>query len=304
MKKAIKLILLILVISFGIDKIVYYSMNAISDKVMSGQAIGKLNQYLQIKDSVDLLVFGTSRANHHIDVSKLDASSFNMGMDGTAIAYSSTLIKLLPKNKEQTVIWHIDPNKVFDTVYKPDDILGLNSKYHRNKTIKEEIKKNGQSNPIQSFYFSLGYNGKAFGILKNYFYPSYNYKDYNGYEPITVNETQKEIFKNYLKLKEPRQCYKNYTINPIVKDHLEEVKVFCKENNKRLIIVTSPTYRPECGEQYKQMNNIMKKMNITYYDYSSFFVKNNSFDYWKDLTHLSEEGASIFSLRLREAINL
>jgi len=304
MKKALKLIILIIVISFGIDKIVYYSMNALSDKVMSGQAIGKLNHYLQKKDSVDLLVFGTSRANHHIDVSELSSSSFNMGMDGTAIAYSSTLIRLLPKSKKQLVIWHIDPNKVFDSIYNPDDILGLNTKYHRDDTIKEEIKKNGQSNPLQSFYYSLDYNGKALGIIKNFIRPSYNHNLYNGYEPLIVNDTQKEIFKNTinLKLETTKNCLKNYNLNPVVKDNLEEVKFFCKKNNKRLIIVTSPTYSPKCKEQYEKLNIIMEQMNITYYDYSSFFVENNSLDYWKDLTHLSKKGAAKFTHALKDTL--
>ena len=302
MKKSIQLILMIIAISFGIDKLVYFSLNAVSDKVLSGQAIGKLNHYLQKKDSVDLIVYGTSRANHHIDVSQLSESSFNMGMDGTAIAYSSTLIKLLPREKAQFVIWHIDPKKVFDTEYNPDDILGLNTKYHRDKTIKQEINKANQANPLQTFYWSIDYNGKAFGILKNLFSPSYDHSTYNGYDPINVSETQKEIFKNTLKIDKTENCPENYIINPLVKNYLEEVKLFCEKNNKTFIVITSPTYRPKCKEQYAKLKHVMKAMNITYYDYSSFFVENNSFDYWKDLTHLSQIGAKQFSKALRDTL--
>ena len=47
LKQLLKLIALILVLSYTIDKVAFFSLNAISDNVMSGQAIGKLNQFLK-----------------------------------------------------------------------------------------------------------------------------------------------------------------------------------------------------------------------------------------------------------------
>ncbi len=299
MKKALKLVVLILVLSFIVDKVVYYSLNKLSDKVLSGQAIGKLNQYLFQKDDLNVIAYGTSRANHHIDVSLLDTSSFNMGMDGSSLAYSSTLIKLLPKNKKQTVIWHIDPKKVFDSNYDGEDIKGLVSKYHRNDIIQSEINKVKQNNPLQLFYWSIDYNGKAFGILKNLIRPNYDFKTYNGYDPINVSQTQKEIFESTLEKKDAVECPEDINASFLAKEYIKSVKLFCEQNNKTLVMLTSPTYNPICKEQYLKLEQMLKKLNINYYNYSEFFISNNSLNYWKDKTHLSTKGASLFSEALK-----
>ena len=44
----------------------------------------------------------------------------------------------------------------------------------------------------------------------------------------------------------------------------------------------------------------MKEKNINFYDYTNFFENNNNIKYWKDLTHLSKEGAEIFTKEIKE----
>ncbi|MCB0383473.1 MAG: hypothetical protein KDD05_09325, partial [Psychroserpens sp.] len=151
MKSALKLVLIIVILTYGIDKAVYYTLNKISDKVMSGQSIGKLNQFLSIKDSVNLIAFGSSRSNHHIDVKQLNANSYNMGIDGSSIAYAAALIQLLPENKSQTVLLNIDPNQLFIEDYDGSDVKGLITKYNRNTKIKEAIASVNQDNSLQYF---------------------------------------------------------------------------------------------------------------------------------------------------------
>ncbi len=302
MNKSIKLLIIIIVVSFCVDKAVYFILNKSSDKVFSGQSIGKLNHFIQLKDSLDLIAFGSSRANHHIDVKKLSQSSFNIGMDGKFIAYSSTLIKLLPKDKSQTVILHIDPKRVFTSNYEGSDIDALMSKYHRNEIIKKEIDKTNRNNPLQSFYWCIDYNGKVLGLFKNLLKPKYEYNTYYGYDPINVTQSQKEIFKKTLLIEDTLQCKENFEINPLVKMYLEDITQFCKENNKKLVTVTSPTYKPKCLDQYSKLKDVLNELGIDYYDYSSYFVNNNSLDYWKDKTHLSKKGADVFSLALGDML--
>ena len=166
-KYIIKTFILILIISFLADKIVFFVLNKISDEVYTGQSIGKLNQYLQKKDMLEFIVFGSSRANHNINPIKISENSFNMGMDGRKLAYSASLIKLLPNKKKQTILLHIDPENAFNQNYLGNDILALSSKYNRNTIIKQEIDKLKQNNFLQNFYWSLSYNQKVLGILKN-----------------------------------------------------------------------------------------------------------------------------------------
>ena len=83
----IKLIVLFIAFSYIVDKIVYFTLNKISDKVFTGQSVGKLNHYLQVKDNIDFVVFGSSRANHNVNPIEISNNSFNMGVDGQMIAY-------------------------------------------------------------------------------------------------------------------------------------------------------------------------------------------------------------------------
>ncbi|MEH6538374.1 MAG: hypothetical protein V7719_18400 [Psychroserpens sp.] len=300
MKSTLKLVLIILLLTYGIDKVVYLVLNKISDNVMTGQSIGKLNQFLSQKDSINLIAFGTSRSNHHIDVKKLNISSYNMGMDGSSIAYAATLIKLLPKGKDQTVILNIDPNKLFIDDYDGSDIKGLITKYNRNRTVKEDIKDINQDNVLQYFLWSLDYNGKALGIVKNYISPKYDYESYYGFDPLEVSETQAEQFKNTLQIESTYDCDKKKNINPLVWKYINVIKVFCEENNKTLIMLTTPTYEPVCKVQYVKLAEKLKSIEVTYKDYSGFFTQNKDLTYWKDKTHLSSKGATVFTEFLKQ----
>jgi len=301
-KKTLQTLALILVFSFILDKAVYFSLNFLSDKVFSGHSIGKLNQYLEQKDALELIVFGTSRANHHIDVGMFNKQSFNVGTDGTSIGYSATLIQQLPKEKHQIVLWHLDPNKVFDTTYSGNDLGELKVKYHRNDMIKSEIKNSDQHNPLQDFYWSLDYNGKALSVIKNFIKPSYNYLDYDGYDPMIISESQKKLVKKTLEIKEDKNCDTDFLINERIDNYLKNVKEFCNKNNKQLIVFTSPQYIDYCPEDNKALKKVLKKIGITYYDYTNFFNGNNSIELWKDRTHLSAKGATILTKEIKQTL--
>lgn len=303
LKYLIKTLLLFLLISYVIDKIVFFALNRISDQVYSGQSIGKLNHYLKIKDDLDLIVFGSSRSNHSIDPHLISENSFNMGMDGTLVSYSLSLIKLLPKNKSQVVLLHIDPNRFFDINYDGNDIGSLLTKYNRNILIKEDILRLKQGNIIQDFYWSLSYNGYVLGILKNYFIPSYDYKKYSGYDPLYVTENQSNILKEKLLYFDEKKCNQSLIVNEIYNFSLDEIKSFCDNNNKSLILFSSPVLNDNCKDDNLKFSEIMKSKGLTHYDFTDFFESNNSLKYWKDRTHLSNKGAEIFTREMMKELN-
>lgn len=307
LKKLIKILLLTVVISFTIDKVVFFGLNTLSDKVKTGQAIGKLNQFLSIKDSTNFLVFGNSRANHHFDIDLLSPKGYNMGVDGTGIAYSSTLINTLNKNKKQLVLVHIDTKNFFDKSYVGSDIRGLKTKFNRNESITKALKSSKQISPIQYFYYSMNYNGNAISILKNYFKPSYDYKLYNGYDPIIVSKSQKPMRDALLKKDNTILCQEdNYIVNPIALEYLKTIKSYIENSkNKIFIFITSPTYDDPCEGDNRVFKNIMSQLNLTYRDYTNMFKETGNKDsYWKDKTHLSKKGAEKFSVFLQKELEI
>ena len=305
LKYILKTLILILIISLLTDRIFFSVLNKISDEVFTGQTIGKLNQYLQNKETLDLIVFGSSRANHHVNPIKILKNSFNMGMDGRKIAYSATLIKLLPRNKEQIILLHIDPESAFSQDYLGNDIMGLSSKYNRNDIIKHEIDKLKQNNLLQNIYWSISYNRSVIGILKNYFTPNYDFTNYFGYDPIYVSENQKKIFSKILQRdKKISDCQDSFILNKIYNDYIDELIEFCNENNKILIFFSSPKFDDKCENDNFELIKLFDKKNLNYHDFTYLFKENNNLDYWKDQTHLSNKGAELFTKKVVKMLRL
>ncbi len=298
----IKITLGIIVLSYLTDKAIYYSLNIVNDKILSGQSGGKLNHFLLVKDSVKVVILGNSRANHHVDPQKLSQSAFNMGADARSIAYCTALTKLLPENKEQTVIINVDTKNSFDADYSGEDVGSLRVMYHRNELLKTEIDKVYGYDIIQNFFWCKAYNGRVLGLFKNYFIPKYDYRNYYGYDPIHVDETQTEMFKNVLKYSKPVDCFNEYHLSPLYKLYIEEIKAFCEMNNKKLVMITTPLYNDECQIDNEQMVKVFKELGVEYHDFSNMFNSNNSMEYWKDEVHLSDAGAQIFSENLNKII--
>jgi hypothetical protein len=302
-KHIVKILVLISLISFVIDKIIFVTFNKISDKVFSGQTIGKLNHYIEVKETTKILILGSSRANHNIDPQLLDSSSFNMGMDGRNIAYVSTLVKMIENKKPQTLLIQIDPDQLFSKNYKGDDIEPLNVIYSRNPVIKGEIDKLNLDNPFQKFFWSISYNNKIFGIIVNYLKPKYDYKTYNGYDPIDVDDNQKNIFSMILSQNKVDVCQDSLIVNKTYFNYLLELKEFANTNNKKLIFFTSPTYNDNCKNDNLKLMKLAEEIKIDYIDFTDIFLKDNSTSYWKDKAHLSRMGAEKFTNIFKEQIS-
>lgn len=300
----LKIVGIILVTSLLMDRLVYLSINSISDKVYTGQGIGKLNHYFKIKDSLDLVVFGSSRANRHFVIKELSDNGFNIGVDGRKIAYPATLVELLPADKKQTVIFNVDISYMIDSTYQGQDVDALMTYYNRNKIIRNNIDHLKQNNHFQTLYSTIGYNGYVVSILYNFLFPKYDYRKYDGYDPNFINPKQQETLKKLISKSKSTGCQENISVNAVTVDAFAKIAKFCKENNKELIFVSSPVYKDYCKNDNLLVQEFMRKNGYNFYDYTDFFSKDNSLTYWKDMEHLSDNGAQLFSRKLAKDLNL
>lgn len=294
----------VLAVSYGLDKLVYLGMNRISDKVLSGQSIGKLNHFLTVKDTTQLLIFGSSRANHHIAPTIFSESAYNMGVDGRSIAYYSTLIRLLPANRPQTLLINIDTEEVYDRQYLGDDIAALRPRYHRDPVIAQAFDQLDITGPLQKFYWSIDYNNKVLGIINNYLRPKYAFKTYDGFDPLVPGKEEKRIRNKVLSGLELKGCDDGYVENEVFKDVLKDLIDFCEENNKRVVFFVSPLYQDGCKEDNKLLGKLMSDSGIEFWDYTDFFKSDNRIELWKDFDHLSREGAMIFTEEIQRKMNV
>lgn len=301
--KSFKLAIGIILLLFLLDKLIYLSLITIDKKVLTGEGIGKLNHYNLVKDTTQYMVFGNSRANHHINPEVFGKSAFNIGVGGRKMAYSATLIQMLPKKKKQFVLLQIDPSYVFDTKYDGGDIDALYVKYHQNEIIKDNIDAINRNNVFSIFFWSLDYNGKLFSLLSNRFRPRYDFKQYKGYDPMENNGQQKQMFIKRLKALDKKElCPNAYKASKLERKYLKEIKDFCSKNNKVLILFTSPVYKDKCKSDNIEMRKLMKEYKIKYYDYTDYFSNDDDLDNWKDEKHLSRKGADKFSVFIANAL--
>lgn len=302
MKKSFQLFLALIIVFVVSDRLIYYGLNTIDKSVFSGQVTGKANQFLQIKDSVDLLVFGSSRANHHVNNLFIDSSSFNMGVDATKIAYSAALISTLNK-PNQYILVHIDQMRLFNNEYRGKDVLSLINLVNREENIKKLIH---ELFPEEIYLSKISncyvYNGKALSVLKNYFFPKYDYQSYFGYDPLYPSIEQKKIF-NELFQKRNESSYSLKTantdlVNPVLDHLITIIQEKCKTNNSRLIFFTSPTLNKTNPSVRVKVKEYFLSKNIDYFDYSDF-IDDSNLENWKDFSHLSSQGANLLSKELQ-----
>jgi len=295
--KSFKLAIIIVVVLFILDKVVFFILLSIDKKVLTGEGVGKLNHFNLVKDTTEYVVFGNSRANHHVNPEVFGKSSFNIGVGGRKMAFSATLIQTLPKQKKQYVLLQIDPVYVFDTKYDGSDIDALYVKYHQNKIIKHKIDDLNRNNDFSSFFWSLDYNGMLFSLFLNRFKPKYDYRTHKGYDPIENTPQQKEMFLKRLKKIDKNRIYPNsYRASKLEIKYLNEIKVFCTKNNKVLVLFTSPVYKDNCKTDNLEMKKLMLEFGLKYYDFTDYFSNNKDIDIWKDESHLSKKGADVFSV--------
>jgi hypothetical protein len=300
MRDSIRLFIILVLLFFAADRLVYTLIRQIDENVFTGQSGGKVNQFLSLKDSVTTLVFGSSRALHHVDTKQIDSNSYNIGVDGTRIGYSAALISSLHK-KEQNILVHIDPSAIYNIDYNADDMLGLLNVAKRNKEIGDFIKEIYPKEIYLSKIFNCYvYNGKILGLVKNYFVKSNYSNDYYGYDPIVPSKEQKEIFKKLI-AKTDFDTFEYQNIyeypNPLVEKLIISIQEKCKENNSNLIFFTSPSLQKNPEYLKAKTKDFFNSKGIRYYDFSEFIDMLN-LDHWKDFTHLSEEGAKLFSKEL------
>ena len=281
--------------SYFLDKLLYFGISKLESKVLTGQGVGKLNHFLQMKESSNYIILGSSRANHHLDPSFLNGPAYNMGLDGTKLAYAATLLKTLPQHKHQTVFFHIDPSSVFDQTYDGEDIKSLYTKYHKNDIIYNEINNISMNNRFSGFFYSLDYNGRVIGIIRNSFSAKYILNSYNGFDPLFMSKQQIMAFKRSLEHREQTNCEDQLKYNTMSLAILKDLKNFSRKNNKKVIFFTSPIYKDPCKKDIQALKRIMKELELEYHDFSGFFDEDNSFDNWKDAKHLSSVGAEKFS---------
>ena len=252
----------------------------------------------------DILIFGSSRANHHYDTKiiekKSGMSAYNTGRDGNFIFFQTALLKsILKRYKPKQII--LDFSGTFKYSREDYDRLSSLLPYYntheelRNiihlKSPYEKFKLKSKIYPYNSLLTTI-----IIGNLKFNHSRFANKGEYNGFVPANG------IWEKEIAAKETPRKYK---IDKNKLNAFEEFLELVKKRNIPTVVVYSPVYYfYESNYTIEMVEEICKKYNITFVDYSKDvqFLKNK--ELFSNPTHLNNKGAKLLTQEVLQYLEL
>lgn len=304
MVKSVKLFLLIALLFFLTDRALFFALKHLNEGIYTGEGLGKVNTFLKEKDSVDLLIFGSSRAAHHVNLNSNEVTSYNMGRDASKIAFSGALISTL-KKKDQIILVHIDHEWLYNESYEGNDVLLLRFNSLINDDISDYFKKYYREEyNLSKVSKTYACNGKMLSIVKNTFSKGYDYSVNKGYEPIFPTEEQQIVFKKSLEINRTKMnvgIQKPLKVDGKFEDIVDFIAEKAADNNSKLVFFTSPSLYKVNDEVKMGTKDFFHSKGLTYLDHIDYF-ENIIINDWKDHTHLSNKGAAKYSEYLKKEL--
>lgn len=244
--------------------------------------------------NAELLVFGSSRANHHYEPSvfekELNMSYYNVGRDGSFILYHYAILEgVLKRYKPKMILLDVS-EKEFSKDKEAYERLSCLLPYCKNHSeIQPIINLRSEFEKYKMLSAIYPYNSTLFTIAIG---------------NTEFNKKRKQDVKGYVAL------YDNWkmpieTINNNSKEELDSIKINyyekfianCKAAGVKLNIIHSPRYYKlkNTDNSIEKAKSIAVTNHIPFYDLSNNTVYLNNPGLFADTYHLNNQGAKIFS---------
>lgn len=259
------------------------------------QENGKEAQTTYIIDSTvaDILIFGSSRASHHyvpeVFESRLNKSFYNTGKDGNYILYSYAIFKsVLKRYYPKLIIFDIRAYDLGDIPSEYERLSQLLPYYQKYPEIRDVIDLRGPFEKLKQISAIYSYNSLILQIVNgNLGLIKAGETNLKGYIPLTRTMKQEKI---------DLWDLNNIRIDENKIHALKDIISTCKQKNVDLVFVQSPSWLIIQDSVCKKIISDMCSENgIAYLDMSndSTFIKRP--DYFEDINHLNNTGATVFS---------
>ena len=250
------------------------------------------------KTKSDILIFGSSRANHHynpkIIEDETNMTCYNTGRDGYFLPFYQTALlhSVLNRYIPEKII--LDFSGSLSYSQKDLDRLSvLMPYYENNKEIGYIIKLKSRFEALKIYSKTYRFNSMLASIIKGSFYQK-NTNKYNGFKPLLGQIDPEIIYSDNVK---QSSLYVNKDKILI----LEEFFRLCKKNNIELHVVYSPVFEKLSSthdESLELIKSLSDKYSFEFIDFSAdneFLGKNHLF---KHRDHLNNIGANMFTKKL------
>ena len=293
MKKKILIILSVILSIFVVDFFVGY----ISEKLILGLPnAGTLfanNKYALMEAKPELLILGSSRANHHYDTKILSDSlgldCYNGGIDGHGMPMSFCIFKSVIERKKPKIII-LD---IWKTMLLDKHMDDLRCFYRLNKYVKSIIDINNSNNLIEQTKYESSlylYNSTLPRILQ-----SYAIGEVIG--PGYIASPQKRNDSLHLRNDTVDVVYDSLCIS-LLNDIIRE----CKSKRILLVMVMSPSLDVQRNNFMKFTKEISSKEDVVLLDYNDDTRFTSHTEFFNDQVHMNVKGAELFSQDLANRI--
>jgi hypothetical protein len=287
---------LFLAIVAGVDRLAGFAFKSLEHSARGG--FTKRDSFICDKLETDVLIMGSSRCVRHynpqIVSDSLGLSCYNAGQMGNGIILNYGRLKMIKERKQPSVLIY-DLHPEFDLLVGEDNqryLTWLKSHYERDgiAEIFESIDKT-EKYKMQSRMYR--YNSKWVEMMIDYLHPIADARD-DGFSPL-----KGEIDKMKLHAEEQNETDNN----EFDKLKIKYLEAMMEESaNSRLFIVVSPIWYGMDTLQFAPVKELCQKRGIPFIDFSNNpkYVGNNEF--FKNGSHMNENGADEFTRDLIEFI--
>lgn len=260
-----------------------------------------LTTYALDSTKADLLIFGSSRANHHYDAhvfeKRFDQSYFNAGRDGNFIFYNYAILKgVLKRYAPKSIILDFTYGEFSKNQDSYDRISSLLPYYKSHPELRpiielksryEKLKLLSAIYPNNSLLLIIAGGNKMFSDKKE--------EDFQGFIPI-FHVWNQPIETDNTPVKYETDTTKIKIFDSFIQD--------CLNSKVKLYIVCSPYFLKSNHDDYsvKLAKEIAKRNNISFFDFSHDSAFLNNRELFSDPSHLNAVGAKIFSNKLIDSI--
>lgn len=257
-----------------------------------------------LQESTDeMLILGSSRAAHHyvpqIFEDSLNVSCYNAGSDGMCIYYHYAILssRIQRKCPPKIVVLEVlgsDVEVSNSASFSLDAALDrLAPHYGTFPSIDLLFAFNGWKEKVKLMSKTYRYNSKLVQTIKCNYIP---WPEDRGYEALSKKMDVKEE-------KEPDTSNKSNKTN-VENRKLVYIQKFidmCKNNDIKLYMCYSPYYHKVVPYSIHIIQNIAKKNNVPFFEYSMTKEFQNPL-FFKDAGHLNNDGAHIYTAEIAKRI--
>lgn len=251
-----------------------------------------LSSYIDNQAMEEILIFGSSRAQHHYDPYMIEDSTglscLNCGMDGNGIvAGYARFNQIMQRKNPRIVVYDVQP--AYDYLVGEDNSKYLNAimPFYGEPFINEMFNNLCEwQEMIKMKSMLYRYNSKVIDyILDNVTTRDYH-KGYTAYKGVLSGLTVEKpslVEKHEVKIDNGRFAL------------MEKFVQKAQSNNVKLLFLVSPSYRSAIDPyNYAPVEELCKKYNVIYKDYSHLDMFDDEALY-QDKGHLNETGARMYT---------